>query len=332
MSELRQDLVSGDWIIVAPERARRPADFMRWRAPRKRTPKATCPFEDLKKSGNWPPILAYPSQGKWQIVVIPNKYPALVHTPECAVPLARGPYSVTTGSGHHDLVVTRDHDKNIAALGEHLAFEVFRMLQKRYRMLAKDRCLLYTSTFFNWGESSGASLYHPHYQVLTLPIIPPDIQHSLNGSLRYYKERKKCVHCVMLRSELSERPRIIEENRETVALAPYVSRQPFEVRIFPRRHLPCFEKTPARDLRAVVATLQSVLRRVKKHLGDPDFNFFIHTAPLKYQKRYRYYHWHIEVIPKLTILGGFELSTGVDINVIDPDTAAAILRGERPAR
>lgn len=263
------------------------------------------------------------------MAVIPNKYPALVHNPLCPRPLRRGPYAAAEGSGHHDLVVTRDHQKNFAYLSLDEATQVLRMLQLRYRRLAKDSCLTYTSTFFNWGPTAGATLYHPHYQVLTLPVVPPDVEHSLRGSARYHRSHRKCVHCVMIRWERTYKNRIVDENAAAVSFAPFTPRAPFEIRVFPKKHLPYFEWTPERDLRGVAAVLRSTLRRLTERLNDPDFNFFIHTSPLKNQKRYRYYHWHIEITPKFQVPGGFELSTGMDINVVDPDEAAALLRGKR---
>ncbi|MEK7195447.1 MAG: hypothetical protein AAB655_02010 [Patescibacteria group bacterium] len=328
MSELRQDLVSGDWIIMAPERAKRPHDLLKKRKPRKPSPKQSCPFENLEKSGNWPPILSYPSDKKWEVAIIPNKYPALRHFPGCSVSLRHGPHDVKSGSGDHDLVITRDHNKNLGDLSRGQAVRLLTTLQKRYRMLSKDPCNVYTSTFFNWGGGAGATIYHPHYQVLTLPIIPPDVGHSLDGSRSYFQKHRKCVHCIMLDFDVKEKKRVIEKNRFAISIAPFVSRVPFETRVFPLRHRYGFERTPLREIEAVASVLQSSLRRIKKYLKDPDLNFFIHTAPLK-DHRYNYYHWHIEVIPKITMFGGFELSTGVEINVVDPEQAAIILRGGR---
>ncbi|OGY97598.1 MAG: hypothetical protein A2681_02370 [Candidatus Liptonbacteria bacterium RIFCSPHIGHO2_01_FULL_56_18b] len=344
MSELRQDLVSGDWIVVASERAKRPHDFLPKKRHRRATPKKECPFEDLEASGNWPPIISYPDdtnpdarmgrgsgrkRGSWQIAVIPNKYPAVTHAPRCAVLGARGPYRLTQGVGHHDLVLTRDHRKNLAHLTPAQAIRLFEVIQKRYQALGRDACLHYTSMFFNWGASAGASLFHPHYQLLTLPIIPPDVAHSLQGSHKYFRQHRRCVHCDILGYERKEGSRIIEENAGAIAIAPFVSREAFEVRVYPKRHRPYFEATPLADLRAVVTLLASCLRRIERHLNDPDLNFFIHTAPIKNQNQHRHYHWHIEIVPKISIPAGFELSTGVLINVIDPDKAASILRGAK---
>lgn len=326
MSELRRDLVSKDWIIMAPERAGRPHTILSKKTSRRSSPKKRCPFENLQASGNWPPISSFPEKERWEVVIIPNKYPALTHHQTCITLVKRGPYELTEGIGHHDLVITRDHDRSFGDLNPETAFQVFSLLQDRYRTLAKDRCLMYTSTFFNWGAAAGASIYHPHYQVLTLPIIPPHIQHSLRGSKEYFLKHKACVHCRMAEYEKKTKKRVVVEDSRFISFAPFVSQQAFEIRVFPKKHLPFFEKTPREELKSFVSVLQRTIRKIKKNLKDPDFNFFVHTAPLKEQNKYRHYHWHAEVVPKVTISAGFELSTGVDINVVDPDQAAAIIR------
>jgi UDPglucose--hexose-1-phosphate uridylyltransferase len=329
MSEFRQDLVSGDWIIMAPERAKRPHDLIPKKPKRKPTPKSACPFEHPEKTGNWPPILSYPNEKQWEAILIENKFPALRHVRVCSPTFRNGPYQFTGGIGHHDLLITRDHTKHFGDLPLQQVSRTLEMLQKRYHMLAKDRCLLYTSTFFNWGPTAGASLFHPHYQVLTLPIIPPEVEHSLNGSARYFKRTGKCAHCVSLTFEKKWKRRVLKENGLAIAVAPYAPQQPFEIRIYPKRHLPCFERTPASTVRGVAELLQFALRAMRAKLNDPDLNFFIHTSPLKRQNRYGHYHWHIEILPKVSIPAGFELSTGVIINAVEPHRAVEILLGKK---
>jgi UDPglucose--hexose-1-phosphate uridylyltransferase len=193
--------------------------------------------------------------------------------------------------------------------------------------MAKDKCIAYVASFFNWGSMAGASLWHPHYQILSLPIIPPHNVRSLRGAEEYFKKNKRCVRCDVVKNELRERKRIIEENAYAIAIAPYASKEPFEISILPKKHLPYFEKTPPQVTRAVVSMLQSIMQRIKNNLNDPDLNFFIHDAPVA-RRDYNYHHWHIEVMPKVSIHAGFELSTGIDINVVEPETAAKILRGK----
>lgn len=330
MSEFRQDPVSEDWIIVAPERAKRPDDFLPPRKKRPSTPKSACPFEDLKKSGNWPPLFLVPNDPRrWRVAAIPNKYPALVHGKSCFVPVADGPYVRASGIGYHDLIVTRDHRRNLADMSRKEAGELFAALVRRFHMADKDNCMAYVSVFYNWGSAAGASLYHPHYQVLTLPVIPADVEASLSGSAAYFKKHRRCVHCDILAYERKGKKRVIEENAGAIAFTPFVPKSRMEVSVYPKRHFPFFERTPESVLADAAALVGSMLRRVRKYLRDPDLNFFIHTGPIRDQRKYGHYHWHIDVIPKIyPPPGGFELSTGVDINAYDPDWLAAYLRGK----
>ena len=327
-SELRQDLVSGDWIVVAPGRAKRPNFFTKNKSKRKADRIKGCPFERPQFLNNEKPDLIYPNHHDWAVQVFPNKYPAVVHkNKNVRVGVFKhGPYSIFPGVGHHDVVVTRDHYKNFPRLSRDKANLVFRAFQDRYLVLSDHNYIDYVSILHNWGPSAGASVFHPHYQIISIPMVPPDVNHSLTGSARYFKSHRKCVHCVMIDLELKEKKRIIFENDKAVAFAPFVSRGPFEVRVFPKRHLPYFENTYDEDMESVVEALQHSLRSLEKNLGDPDYNFFIHTAPVKNKERYRHYHWHIEITPVISIRGGFEWGTGIDINVIDPDDAAKILR------
>ncbi len=327
-SQLRQDLVSGDWIVIAPKRAARPHD-LKERVVRKRASVRGCPFENPRTMDHTEPIIEVSDRKGWSLIVIENKFPAFVHRDVCTAIGKRGPYAVTDGVGHHDLVITRDHHRDFPDLSVRDAEAVFRAFQDRYLMLMNDECLAYVSMFHNWGPKAGASVYHPHYQIIAIPVVPPDFDHSLRGSREFAKKHRACVHCAMVGWERTEKIRIIFENRGAIAFAPFVSRTAFEVRIFPKRHLPFFENTPERDLADVVQALQASLRMIRRGLGDPDYNFFIHTAPIRDKKRYESYHWHIEVLPRVTIPAGFEQGTGIEINPVDPDRAAALFRKYR---
>jgi UDPglucose--hexose-1-phosphate uridylyltransferase len=326
MSEFRQDLISGDWVIIAPGRAARPKFLDEKRPARKPGPKATCPFEHPEKNGNWPPILAYPSEKKWELIALPNKYPALdEHGKSCSEIFRNGIYRMRTGVGEHTLIITRDHNKNFAELSPRLAAEVFAMFQELCERTAKDPCAIYAVPFFNWGPLAGASVWHPHYQFLATPIIPAHSRHSIESAAAYYKKNKKCARCEIIAFERKEKTRVIEENAEAIAIAPYASKSPFEISILPKRHRPYFYRTASREVAGVAALLQSVMRRLKKKANDPDLNVFIHEAPLD-DKSHDYHHWHIEVLPRISIPAGFELSTGIYINTTAPEDAAKILR------
>ncbi len=331
-SELRQDIVSGDWIVIAPKRAKKPKQFI-GKEKRIRAPIKNCPFENPQESGHGEPILIYKRQeirdkrqAEWLVQIVPNKYPAFSQKNICPRVIHQGPYSTIEGVGHHDLVITRDHHKNFPHLSESDANLIFKSFQDRYRMLIGDSCSAYVSIFHNWGPKAGASIYHPHYQMISIPVIPPDVGHSLAGSSRYFKKFKKCVHCTMIKWEKKNKRRIIYENKGAIAFTPFVSREPFELRVFPKKHLPYFEDTSVQDLKWVVEALQKALMKMEKNLKDPDYNFFIHTAPILNKKKYSNYHWHIEIQPKISISAGFELGTGIEITVVDPDEAAKILK------
>ncbi len=328
MPELRKDPVSGEWIILSPGRSRRPQTLeRRVSGPRRPSPKKGCPFEDLPDSGNNIIFEAWPDLSCWQIAVIPNKYPALVHGETHAVDLRQGIYSGKTGVGTHELIVTRDHDRSFADLAPSLAARVLEVIQGRYRV-ANDGNNAYAVAFLNYGPSVGSSLWHPHYQLMAVPFVPPHIARSLDSAERYFKKHRRCIRCSLIKEEIGHRTRVIEENESAIAFAPYASRRPFEVTVMPKRHGSRFEDEPKKVVADVAALMQSVLRRLRKYAHDPDLNFFIHSAPLG-GKGYAYHHWHAEVLPNLSYLGGLEFSTGIYVNVADPDEVAKTLKGKR---
>ena len=326
MTQLRKDIVSGDWIIIASGRAKRPHEEGNNLPLRVIAPENECPFEDVEKSGNEAPHAYYPHKRNWRIQVIKNKYPVVSHMSTCPTGSYEGPYETLRAEGHHELIITKDHRKNFAHLDGSDALLVFEAMKDRYYTIARDECVRYISLFHNWGPYAGASIFHPHYQVIALPVVPPDVYHSLQGSSLFFKEKNACVHCHVIAWEKKKGERILFENEEVIALAPFFSRNPYEVRIFPKKHLSCFEESSQKVLHAIIFALQELLRRIEQKLHDPDYNFFIHTSPIKDKDSFHYYHWHIEIVPKINIRAGFELGTGIDINPVDPNEATALLR------
>jgi UDPglucose--hexose-1-phosphate uridylyltransferase len=330
MSELRQDIVSGDWIILATGRASRPKFLDEKKKVRKKTPKSKCPFEDLKTDGNWPPILSYPDPEHWEIALIPNKYPAVVRTADPEAKLDRGIYHTRPAIGTHAILIGRDHVKAFPDLSRRTAAKMFEVLQSFYLMMEHNKDTAYVSSFCNWGPGAGASIGHPHYQVLTLPIVPPNVMHSLAGAAAYHRKHRRCARCDIVKMERAKKVRVVDENAGAIAIAPYASKRSFEVNILPKKHWPSLRDMPLPALHDMAALLQSVMLRLRKHVNDPDLNFYIHDTPTTHE-HYGYHHWHIEVVPVNVVSppGGFEISTAVNINVIDPDHAAAVLRGEK---
>lgn len=338
-SELRKDIVTGDWVVVATGRAARPGVFRR-HAPEKPQPSSACPFEKLLPDA----VLVYDRAGeryrltakdrrhleaRWWLEVVPNKYPAFQARAKCPSVRAHGPYSMTDGVGFHEVVVTRHHTRSFAAMSSEEAAIVIRAYRQRYIALKDEDCVEYISIFHNHGHDAGASITHPHSQIIAIPVIPSDIRRSLAGSAAYYRKHRRCVHCVMVAFERSDGRRIIYENGDFIVFCPYISRQAFEVRIFPKRHQPEFEGIDDDQTLAVADALRAALAKLSAGLGDPAYNFFIHTAPAVGGKRNQHYHWHIEIMPKTAIRAGFEIGTGIEISTTSPEAAAKLLRGIR---
>ncbi len=324
MSELRQDPVFGDWILLAPLRGARHEFKGRIKM---KLPKNKCPFDNLSRFGNLPPVLVYQNRDKsdWFLQIIPNKYPAVGHG-ECSLIFKKGIYKSRSGTGFHEIVVLRDHNRYWAQYNTSEIKKILMAYRERYLSLAKDKCAEYISIFHNHGKEAGSTVPHLHSQILALPIVPPDVSHSINGSRRYFHKYKKCIHCEMLRQEIKEKKRIIYENKNAIVIAPFASKADFETRIFPKKHSAYFEKIKDKELASFAEAMRFVFSGIYKKLKDPAFNFFIHTAPTGKNHDYSHYHWHMEILPKFETTGGVELGTGLNIISTAPEEAAKILR------
>lgn len=336
VSELRQDLVSGDWVLIASGRARRAHSFVQEKRLKFEQPISKCPFEDPQAAGHGEPLLIYYEDKKrhrikgakklvreWSLQVVKNKYPAF-GPGNCSDTYKEGPYTLMDGSGFHEVIITRDHKKHFALLSPEKVDEVFKAYQERYLALMENRCVNYISIYHNYGIEAGATIYHPHSQLIAMPIIPSDIGRSLRGSKNFHEEHRRCVHCEILKWEREER-RSIFQNEHFVVYAPFTPRSAFELRIFPREHQSNFEKITDTERKYLAEALWQILSKLYKGLKDPAYNFFIHTAPCD-GKDYSFYHWHIEILPKTSIWAGFELGTGIEISTIEPEEVAKFLR------
>lgn len=325
-SELRRDLVSGDWVTIATGRAKRPHEFLEKKRRVFKQSKRVCPFENLFKNA----LLVFAkdrnhSPGEWFVQVVPNKYPAFV-AGVCGVSHMIGPYEWIEGVGFHEVVITRDHERSIARMNDREVELILRAYQDRYLVMKNNACVKYISIFHNHGREAGATLFHPHSQIIAIPVLPPDVYRSIKGSAKYYHRHNSCVHCVIIRYELKKKERIIYENEYFIALAPFASKTAFEVRIFPKEHHAHFESVPPKPLLFLANALRVTLAKLYRGLKNPDYNFFIHTAPTDKEKEFRHYHWHIEILPKTAIWAGFEIGTGIEISAISPEAAAKFLR------
>lgn len=324
-SELRQDIVTGDWVVIATGRARRPDEFGQAERVRDHASPEDCIFCDPEKSGQSKDVLMYLDENdEWTLRVFPNKYPSFSQG-RAFSPKETGPYLSMPGVGYHEVIVTRDHDKQMALLDPIRIAEVFDAYQERYLELMNKKSVNYISIFHNHGKEVGASVGHPHSQLIAIPVISPYIKSELDGAEAYHRSNKKCVYCLMAEYESREQKRIVFENDEFVAFCPFASRAAFEVWVMPKKHSPYFERTTVEEKIKLGEVFQRAMSLIYRALNDPPYNFYIHTSPCD-GRDYVHYHWHIEILPHTSTWAGFELETGIEISTIQPEVAAEYLR------
>lgn len=326
ISELRQDPVTGDWVVIATGRGKRPEEFANQdKEEVSQDSDHKCFFCYPEETGQEKDVLIYTdSKNDWTLRVFPNKYPAfsrgkrMKHWEE-------GPYFGMDGTGYHELVVTRDHEKSLGQLDPMQVAEVIDAYQDRYISLMNKKSVNYIDIFHNHGKKAGASISHPHSQLVAIPVISPYVNGELSGAETYYRQNKECIYCAMFSWEQEHGKRMVFENDEYLAFCPFASRAAFEVWVVPKKHKPYFERTSREEKVKVGEVLQKVLEKIGKGLNNPDYNFYIHTSPCD-GKDYPHFHWHIEILPRTSVWAGFELSTGVEISTIEPEEAASFLK------
>ncbi len=333
MPELRKDPVTGRWVIISTDRRKRPNDFRLERATL--IGEEHCPFCAGHEDMTPPEVLGFRQNGggpngpHWELRVVPNKFPAL----QVEGTLDRegeGLFDRMNGIGAHEVIIeTPDHAKTLAAMSEPEIERVLWAYRERIVDLKRDIRFRYILIFKNHGAAAGATLEHSHSQLIALPIVPDFVREEIEGAKRHYKAKERCVFCDIIKQELSAERRIIHENGEVVALAPYAPRFPFETWILPRHHLSRFEEAPRQVYESLARMIKTVLTRMNQALETPSYNMIIHSTPFSEPQASDYYHWHVEIMPKLTRTAGFEWGTGFYINPTAPEEAAQVLRNAR---
>jgi UDPglucose--hexose-1-phosphate uridylyltransferase len=330
MPELRKDPIVGRWVIIATERTKRPHDFSARNEPRR----GLCPFCPGQESMTPPELYAArPSDGPgaranapgWKLRGFPNKFPALRVEGELER-AGDGIYDRMSGVGAHEVIVeTPDHLKRFSDLSEGDIAAVFEAYRHRMLDLSRDSRLKYVMIFKNHGSAAGASMDHPHSQLIALPVVPRVVSEEMKGARKHWRTKERCVFCDIVRQDLKERTRLVYENDAFVALEPYAPKFPFETWILPKQHRARFERSSNEDFAGLANALKVTLGKLNVALADPPYNFILHTTPFG-EEDPPHYHWHLEIMPTLTQVAGFEWGSGFYINPTPPEEAAKFLR------
>ena len=328
MPELRKDPVIGRWVIISAERGKRPSGFEQVVESRRTD---YSPFSAGNETMTPPEIFAIrpdsslPNSNGWTLRVVPNKYPALEAASEPPYQ-SDDFYEAMPGVGAHEVIVeTPDEHSRLTDLSIEAISGILRVYQQRIIELRKDKRLKYVMIWKNHGHKAGASLSHAHSQLLATPMIPLQVRQELHGALSYYRSHNRCIFCEIIHRELREDVRVVYTSEHFVALQPYAARFPFETWILPRAHRSHFEHCSQNEIDHLAVGIKTMLNKLDSVLENPPYNFFLHTAPVQ-EGAMDHYHWHIELMPKLTNIAGFELGSGCHINPTSPEDAARYLR------
>lgn len=327
MSELRRDPISGRWVIISVERGKRPTDFI---SPSQRKKGGFCPFCPGNEYTTPDEIMAFrppgtnPNSPGWTLRVMPNKFPALQIYGDLNK-TGVGIFDMMNGIGAHEVIIeTPDHMLSLSTMSLKTVEDVLWAYYLRLTDLRKDSRFKYVLIFKNEGEAAGASLEHSHTQLIALPIIPNLVKEEMDYSKHYFDLKERCIFCDVINQELESQKRIIYENSQYVALAPFAPRAPFETWILPKNHESNFHP-PNKNFSSLTEILQMILKQMDKILEVPPYNFVIHTSPFQDEIN-EYYHWHIEIVPKLTKIAGFEWGSGFFINPTPPEESVRFMR------
>lgn len=335
MPDLRKDPVTGRWVIISTQRAKRPQEFIREPVRFKSAHCAFCPGHEDKTP---PEILAYRADSGaehngagWKVRVIPNKYPAL----EIEGSLdrqAEGIFDRMNGTGAHEVIIeSPEHQDTYATMTEKRIEDSLYAFRDRIVDLRNDTRLKYVLIFKNHGEAAGATMEHPHSQLIALPIVPRQVVEELKGARDYHDQKERCIYCDIISQETRNGhngSRVVLDAEHFVAVAPFAPRFPFETWILPKKHDSAFENSPADRFGGLARTLKTLAAKMDAVLDFPAYNMVIHSAPV-HDGPTDHYHWHVEVMPKLTKVAGFEWGTGFYINPTSPEESAKFLREAR---
>lgn len=333
MSEIRRDPMTKEWVIFARERAKRPDDFKKKaEKPAAVSLDKNCPFCPGSEKMTPDEVFALrddPAQGTlsgWRLRAIPNKFPALEPRGTTRRKEEGQFFLSMDGLGYHEVIIeTTSHNRPIPIMEEQEVFEIIMAYKERYTALKWRPGVSYIIIFKNYGSGAGTSLEHPHSQLVATPVVPLHIRSKYEVATSYYDETGRCIYCDVMLEELKIGERIVIDDEKFVAFHPYASRVPFETWVVPKSHQPSFGKIPADDARHLARVLKEILAKLYYALGDPDYNYIIHTSPIDDEEK-RYFLWHMQILPRMTMAAGLELGSGIYINTAMPEETANFIR------
>ncbi|MCX5812065.1 MAG: galactose-1-phosphate uridylyltransferase [Proteobacteria bacterium] len=329
MPELRKDPITSRWVIISTERGKRPVFLTEENPPQKA---GMCPLCQGNENMTPPevyairPHLSQSNSPNWILRVVPNKFPAL-RIEGGLDKEGIGLYDKMNGLGAHEVIIeTPLHGQTLSKMDAHEIQRVFVAYRERMLDLANDKRFKYIMVFKNHGSIAGASLDHSHSQLIALPIVPKKVSEEIDGGLAYFKYKDRCIFCDIITQEKEDNVRVVMENDKFIALSPYAARFPFEVWVLPKKHEAYFDQHEKDDNYYAISEITSlVLKKYDKALNSPPYNYILHTTPSGFGDM-PYFHWHMEIIPRLTKMAGFEWGTGFYINPTPPEEATAYLK------
>lgn len=322
MPQLRQNIVTGEWVVIAPERAKRPVDFIAKAKPVDQ-PIEHCPFEPTGESYEHR-LVDYDTSTTF---LIPNKFPAFVghgHHEVRGYTPGDDFYRCKPAVGGHDVLSVKEHHLSLLQFPQATMVDFLSTIQRRYQFYRQDPAIEYVMAIYNHGEAAGASIQHPHGQIFASSVIPNHVLKEKHGSERYYEISSQCVYCQMIKEEQQEKVRVVGENDDFIAFTFFAARFPFEVWILPKVHQSTYEEAVPSQLENFASLLRQTLGQLDTTLSNPSLNFFIHSLPTTSEQA-DYYHWHLEIAPRVANYGGFEMGGNMIIDIVSPEQAAQFL-------
>ncbi len=323
MSQLRLDPLTGRWVVIAHERALRPSAFQPRRLPVEDDPSRACPFCPGSEEDDLTALETDGPDGAWRVRIVDNRYPAFSGADPMVVSHLGPVFTQAPASGVHEVfVLTPVHDATWADLPDDQATLVMQALRERMSQHASIPGLRYSQAVVNRGREAGASIEHPHGQLLSMPFVPGETANEMAGFARF---QGNCLLCAVAEAEEDVRHRLVYSDERVVVVSPFWSGSPYEMLVIPRHHHPHLYRADDEDLASVGRSIRLALGALRSRLGDIAYNLMFHSAPYRVAGDH---HWHVHVVPQVTTRGGFELGSGVLINVVPPERAADELRAE----